>query len=272
MLQSRGRILRDLSKFRTVTAIVLTGLAIAFPGRAVAAVIFSDSFESGNGSAWGYSVKNSGYVNTGCQDGTWCGTQTARAHACDQSLFWSRGTNFGDEDVYIKMWIKFPTNWNWQKSDACTQSSDFKIIIFETSNRDNRCFLNFRGGSGSGPSGSADIAFICEGTDDKWTYGPGGEVRADGQWHSLQVHLDRAGDHVDVWWDDVHIINKDDPICSGSSCPRLTEIKVGAYMNWPPVQTQTFYVDNVTIATTRIGGSSPTIPSAPSNLHIISTE
>lgn len=242
------------------------GLALAaLP--AGAAVLFSDGFESGNASAWTWAGHSgAGISQSGCLEGSWCGSQTLQADQCDQSVFWSKDVAYSGQEFYVKASWRFPTSYSFSQSNACSQSNDHKAIILETENRQNRCFLNFRDSQSVSSDGSkARVAFICEGTSENfWTYADSAVAENDGQWHSYELHVSRVpgGGHVRVWQDGVLVIDEDRIICSGD-CPTLREIKIGAYTNYPPTQTQTFFVDDVTMATTPIGGGAPPPPDPP---------
>ena len=248
---------------RSSTSLILMVLVTATP--ATAQVLFSDSFESGDGSGWGWPGHNrTGYSSEGCQDGAWCGSQTPIRDKCDQSVFWAQNVSYSGQELYVKAWWKFPVGYSFQQSSACRQSNDHKAIILETTTGKNRCFVNFREGWNGD---SARIAFICEYTDDKWNYGSGARIVADGKWHSVELHVQRvnSGGAVQAWYDGNKFLDESLTICSGS-CPGIEEIKIGAYLNYGPLRDQTFFVDNVTVSTSRIGssdgGNSPTPPHA----------
>jgi len=223
-------------------------LILAVPG-AHGEVLFSDSFDSCDGSGWDFGSHSGTYASSGCLDGGCCGEQTLAAGTCQKAVFWSEDINYSGEELYVKAWWKFPTDFRFGGPDACG-SDDFKAIIIRTSTNENRCFLNFRTQTPT----SAELAFICENTDQGWSTGSGQVITPDGLWHSVEVHVTRqtAGGHVQVWFDDSKFIDTAKHICWPGACPAVQTVKFGAYQNWESPGDQTFFLDSASISTTDI--------------------
>jgi hypothetical protein len=227
------------------------------PGVVAADVLHHDSFASCNGSGWQYDVGgSSSFPATDCQDGACCGKKNVSQGACDASLFWSKDVNYSGTDLYIMGWWKFPTDWRFAGNggDPCGQSGDFKAITVETADGHNRLFVNFRT-AGPSPSTAAHIAFISEQTGEAWELGSGAQIHADGAWHSVELYVRRVpnGGAVKVWFDGALFVDNPDYAICGPNCSSVREVKMGGYQNWAAPANQSFFLDNATIATTRIG-------------------
>ncbi len=249
----RGRRIPVVQLPASSLIVVAVGLLLASSARAEG--IFSDGFESGDGSAWTSTFPRTTYSSEGCLSGQFCGKQTL-IQKCDQGAFWKKNIRFSGDDIYAKAHWRFPIGYSFSKSSVCVQSTDLKALFFETESNTHRCFVNFRQGSGD----RADIAFICGEAPGGFVYGTGAKIVADGKWHSIQVHMSRKSGQgrVQIWHDGRKFIDQDYPFCSGP-CPRINAVKVGAYSNYSPIKTQSFFVDDVSVATNRILGS-PMIP------------
>jgi hypothetical protein len=96
----------------------------------------------------------------------------------------------------------------------------------------------------------------------------------DGSWHEVEVELDEPNNHVRVWWDNVVRIDADATLMQNLN---IDTNEWGMYMNnlgngaCRVVNTASFWVDDVSTSSQRIGGGGQTPPSpplTPSNLRL----
>lgn len=109
---------------------------------------------------------------------------------------------------------------------------------------------------------------------------PGFDVRADGQWHALEVEVDTPGNRIRIWWDDVLKTDVYTPDY-GYRIDANFAVDVntwGMYMNnlgygaCRAVNTTSFWIDDIAVSSQRIGGGGsstfvPTVwPNAPGDV------
>ncbi len=261
--QSRWGIIRSGHGFRCprrIATFLACALASVFVSRAD--VVFSSSFESCNGSGWNGALGSVSYSATGCQDGPCCGQQTISQGANQASVFWYKALDQNFSQIVLKASWKFPTGFTFGTDSGAA----FKALILETSTGRNRMFVNFNTASDH----AAHVVALVEGPNAKFLgYNQGGGpeplLNADGQWHTVQVEWTRTvgvdAGHVRLWFDgNLHL---DSPIttCNDEygACPSFGEFKAGAYQNWTALQTQSFFLDNVSVSTTGGGAAPPNV-------------
>ena len=234
-------------------------LVLCVVGTANADVLFSDSFESGDGSAWDFSLGTTEYVNSGCQDGTWCVKKTLNAGSCQVSVFENKILTY-PQDLWVKWYMKFPVGFSFDNQPACNTSADHKLLIVESGVPHGRCILSAYNGSGS----QAQFSLNCEGTENNGggrIWGPTNVlITADGQWHEFVFHVYRVpGDgagKIEAWYDGIKVLDDPDYTVCIDYCDSVNkEIKVGAYVNYGSAVTQSFFMDNVTVADTSLAPS-----------------
>jgi hypothetical protein len=204
-------------------------------------IVHSDGFESGDASGWnGFSPGNTGYTQVLPHTGLWAGSQN-HGNTCDDNAMWYKFVNVPG-DIAVNVWVRIPVGFSFTDSDSCPQDNEWKFIIIETDPGTSRCFISFRNGSGA----SSPIQFIC--LNGNWL-DTGADILADGNWHNVAAYLHRtaSGGTLDFWYDNVLYQNGlPYGICTGS-CPPISEIKVGAYINYPFTTEQTWYMDDVIV-------------------------
>jgi hypothetical protein len=214
--------------------------------------IFQNGFEEGNSSEYAYDSTNVvqvGYPNNPalCHSGNFCGQMTLQPGQSQGNVMWAKSLNRQPLQGYYAGWWKFPTDWRWSTSDI-----DMKAMILD--NFPTRIYVNFRAIS---PTESRIAVLNNLGPQQFFFYNQGGSeptIKADGQWHSLEVYVDQATGSVVVWFDgNLHLT------VTGLNIGTVpfTQADFGAYMNGAAGNAsggpRSFYLDDVAISTTRIG-------------------
>jgi hypothetical protein len=214
--------------------------------------IFQDGFEERNGSAFAYDSSNVvlvNYVNDPavCHTGNWCGQMTLQPAQSQMNIMWVKHLTAQPLQGFYRGWWKFPTDWRWNTSDV-----DQKAIILD--NFPTRIYVNFRAIS---PTESRIAVFNNLGPDQFFTYDQSGTeptIKADGQWHSLEVYCDQLTGTVVVWFDGkLHVT----VTALNIGTTPFTEARFGAYMNGASGNAsggpRSFYMDDIAIGTARLG-------------------
>ena len=244
-----------------VRKVLLLAVALLlFSVPAYGGVLFSDSFESGDGSAWNFHSGTTEYVNSGCQDGTWCVKKTITGGTCQVAVFEDKILTY-PQDLWVKWYVKFPVGFSFDNQPACNTSADHKLLIVEGTSTHGRCTFSAYNGSGS----QAQFSANCGGTEitnnGGRIWGPTNVLlTADGQWHELVYHAYRVpGDgagKIEAWYDGIKVLDDQDYTVCIDYCDSVNwEIKVGAYINYGATNTQSFFIDNVTVADTSLAPS-----------------
>ncbi|MHC4397163.1 MAG: heparin lyase I family protein, partial [Planctomycetota bacterium] len=240
--------------FCFVAFVVALGLAGNGPAVCRGEVLFYDGFESGDSSAWTGANGDDSYVTTDPHSGNYCGKMTQTGGTDNVGMFWYKidagGSGGAPLQCYYMGWWKFPTDWRFGPDNG----PDFKAWIGDATAPDERAFLNFRG---SGTIGT--LAFLTN-KEGYWHYCNGAEMPCDGQWHSVELYTDRINGWVKVWLDGNLCL--DEAVTLGTT--KWREVKWGAYNNSTAYQTMSFYMDDITLSSTRIGGG-PQPPGQASN-------
>jgi len=202
---------------------------------------FSDGFESGDASKWtGILGTGAHFSQSGPHSGNWAGTQTVGVGGCCDKYFYRDFPEGVPDKAYYRAWYKFPTDFRWNSVNP-----PVKMMIWESEVQGGgRAYLN------------------CDATSPTaciWRFSSSAQVvhnitqpmhMADGKWHSIELQMDSANQHVRAWFDGVLRLDADD-ICMGGD--KVVEWKVGIYMNGQAPALDLIYVDDVAVSTQRIG-------------------
>jgi hypothetical protein len=101
------------------------------------------------------------------------------------------------------------------------------------------------------------------------------QIRADGNWHEFEMEVDAPNNHIRMWWDGNVVLDQ----AAGIKQPMSPENNHwGMYINnnagadaCAVVNNTSFWIDDLAVSTTRIGGGAvapPTPPNPPSGLSL----
>ena len=238
-------------KIRLLLVLLAVGLSLP----AQAQLIFRDGFESGDGSGWDYAKpETSSYTQDSPRTGSWAGRQSHGAQ-CDIGAMFETYLNHSGS-IYARAAFRFPVGFSFTNNTAaCSQSTDHKAMIFETSDVPDRCILSFASGSGS----SSNIILGCGGASNNSD--TGADIVADGQWHMIEIQLNRTtgGGSYSFWMDGVQYKDAQSYQICTSTCAALESWKLGAYVNYAYVTDQTWDLDDALLSHGRMDVPPPPI-------------
>lgn len=233
---------------RAVRAAALSALVLGGASGASAQSIFSDSFESGNGTAWHATKGQVSYPSQGCHSGRGCGSMTLSGGSPQQSVLWERNFRH-DGSFYMAAWYRFPVGYTWDPAPGAN-STEHKMFIVNVGDSVGRILVNLRGG---GTSPTLQMHFerlenrggISQYTQTRWP--------ADGQWHFLEMLVDRRSGtsaRAQLWLDGRSALDATGAVC-GSPCSPIVGVQMGAFVNQGASRTQTFFLDDAVLASSR---------------------
>jgi hypothetical protein len=192
-----------------------------------------------------------------CKSGR-CARLDMDALTNDQTAFYYRSLeNQLYDSLYVGADFMFPKGFSFEPvpaSDGHVQSNDLKALIFEvlpdSAGRGHRLFLNFKGRTD--PSHGQLAAFASQ-SEDRWAFASQ-DIVADGTWHRVEFEAVRKPNGVPgrfrAWLDGQMVIDNAYKLCL-AECAPVSELKVGAYVNYATSQAQHWYVDNVVFGRSR---------------------
>ncbi len=231
-------------------------------------ILFQNSFEN-NSIGWTAFKGQATYPTIDCHSSR-CGQMTLRAGITQQSVFWEKSLNYSGQFFYAAAWFKFPVGYSWDPAPGFN-STEHKLFIVNTVDSVGRILLNLRGG---GLSPELQIHFERLDNSGGISNFTGTHWPADGKWHYLELLVKRqSGDAggAAVYLDGRNIFEKFGAVC-GYPCSPVNGIQVGAFVNQGATKAQSFFVDDVILATGRQYDPVITVPPvvvAPNNTEAI---
>lgn len=160
---------------------------------------------------------------------------------------------------YVAARFQFPQGFNWTTPPGIdSYANEHKLFIIDTENSVGRILVNLRGG-GLSPQLAVHTEktgpYLWKDSENQHAYGPGSgisnwsDVRwpADGQWHDLEVEVERTGrgsDRVRLWLDGKIAMDVIGRTCGESPSP-IISYKVGAFFNGAPPNDTRFRVTDI---------------------------